>query len=146
MRSLLAIGLSALAVAAPSPPARIGFPVTTQTRIGGYQARLAEEAPGDSALLELRLSRSGGPSGNLLEPATMSHGLQPFTFAASDFAGGIAGSAFGRARIVTIRGSHDMLRVTVLRATAAKTGTGLYPWRFRALDLALAIEPEPRRR
>jgi hypothetical protein len=146
MRSLLALGLSALAVAASPPPARIGFPAAVESRVGDYRARLAGDAPGDSALLELRLSRPGGGRENLLESATMSHGLQPFTFAASDFAGGIAGSAFGRMRTIPIRASHRLLRVTVLRATAAKTGTGLFPWRFRALDLALAIEPEPPRR
>jgi hypothetical protein len=143
---LLSLLSTSDAAAAAVPSADIHFPGRMEAPAGGYEARLATDGVPDNSLLALRLSRPGGGRENLLEPATMSHGLQPFTFPASDYSGTIDGSIYGRVRHIPIRGSRNLLRVTVLRAVVTKTGTGRFPWRFRTLDLALAIEPPPPRR
>lgn len=66
--------------------------------------------------LALRDPGDGADTRNLLEPEGNWHGLHPFDFPARDFAAGIDGSSFGRARKIFAARVGLVVRIVFLEA------------------------------
>jgi hypothetical protein len=104
------------------------------------------DVQGDIAVLELQLVRGGDANGsdaeNLLAPYNW-HGMQKFTFAASDLAKGPSRTLYGQQRTILLPKRKVSVEITILSAQVVQVATpgSEFPYSIDRLKLRVTLQP-----
>lgn len=152
---LVATGASGMAAGSERFSTVLTFPTASHAERTGpayrrsghtYRFRLIPErdVAGNVVVVELALEPADAPRAskeNLLDPSGRLHGLQAWTFAASDLAHGPAKSAYGPVRTVNLLELGMVVKIDVERARVARTdATPAFPADYRFTDLAVRVD------